>query len=97
MTNVAWSLRGAKEIVGGLESTVIITTFSLSEQDIPRGVFIEARFSLPSLGYADVAADDFSDCFNFNQTPLQFHTNTAPFNAQYFLDDKTPPTDPDDD
>jgi phospholipase C len=59
--------------------------------------FIEARFSLPSLGYADVAADDFSDSFDFNQTPLQFHTITAPFNAQYFLNDKTPPTDPDDD
>jgi phospholipase C len=59
--------------------------------------FIETRFSLPSLGYADVAADDFSDSFDFNQTPLQFQTITAPFNAQYFLNDKTPPTDPDDD
>jgi phospholipase C len=59
--------------------------------------FIETRFSLPSLGYADVAADDFSDCFDFNQTPLKFQTITAPFNARYFLNDKTPPTDPDDD
>ena len=59
--------------------------------------FIETRFSLPSLGYADVAADDFSDSFDFNQTPLPFQTITAPFNAQYFLNDKTPPTDPDDD
>jgi phospholipase C len=59
--------------------------------------FIEVTYSLPSLGYADVAADDFSDCFDFNQTPLQFQTITAPFNAQYFLNDKTPPTDPDDD
>ena len=59
--------------------------------------FIEVTFSLPSLGYADVAADDFSDCFDFNQTPLKFQTITAPFNAQYFLNDKTPPTDPDDD
>jgi hypothetical protein len=44
-----------------------------------------------------VAADDFSDCFDFNQTPLQFQTIQAPLNAQYFLNDKTPPTDPDDD
>jgi phospholipase C len=58
--------------------------------------FIEVTFSLPSLGNADVAADDFSDCFDFNQTPLQFQTIKAPLNAQYFLNDKTPPTDPDD-
>src|ERR1700687_4419774 len=59
--------------------------------------FIEVTFSLPSLGNADVAADDFSDCFDFNQTPLQFQTIQVPLNAQYFLNDKTPPTDPDDD
>jgi phospholipase C len=59
--------------------------------------FIEVTFSLPSLGNADVAADDFSDCFDFNQPPLQFQTIQAPLNAQYFLNDKTPPTDPDDD
>jgi hypothetical protein len=52
---------------------------------------------MPSLGYADAAADDFSDCFDFNQTPLQFQAINAPFNAQYFLNDKTLPTDPDDD
>jgi phospholipase C len=59
--------------------------------------FIEGTFGLPSLGYADAAADDLSDCFDFNQTPLQFQTIAAPLNAQYFLNDKTPPTDPDDD
>lgn len=59
--------------------------------------FIEVTFSLPSLGYADVPADAFSDCFDFNQTPLTFKTITAPYNAQYFLNDKTSPTDPDDD
>jgi len=59
--------------------------------------FIETTFRLPSLGYADAAADDFSDCFDFHQTPLQFQTIQAPLNAQYFLNDKTPPTDPDDD
>ena len=59
--------------------------------------FIETTFSLPSLGYADAVADDFSDCFDFNHTPLQFQTIQAPLNAQYFLNDKTPPTNPDDD
>lgn len=59
--------------------------------------FIETTFSLPSLGNADAVADDFSDSFDFNQTPLQFKTIAAPLNAQYFLNDKTPPTDPDDD
>jgi hypothetical protein len=59
--------------------------------------FIEGTFSLPSLGYADAAADDLSDCFDFNQTPLTFQRIAAPLDAQYFLNDKTPPTDPDDD
>jgi len=59
--------------------------------------FIEQTFSLPSLGYADVAADDLSDCFNFSQTPLQFHTVAAPLSAEHFLNDRTPPLDPDDD
>jgi len=59
--------------------------------------FIETTFSLPSLGYADSAADDFSDCFDFNQTPLPFQTIPSALDAQFFLNDKTPPTDPDDD
>jgi phospholipase C len=59
--------------------------------------FIEQTFSLPSLGYADAAADDLSDCFNFSQTPLQFHTIAAPLSAEHFLNDRTPPLDPDDD
>jgi hypothetical protein len=58
--------------------------------------FSEQIFSLPSLGYAD-AADDLSDCFNFSQTPLQFHTIAAPLSAEHFLNDRTPPLDPDDD
>ena len=34
---------------------------------------------------------------NFNQTPLKFQTIAAPQGADYFLNDKRPPTDPDDD
>jgi hypothetical protein len=59
--------------------------------------FIETTFNQPPLGYADAAADDFSDSFNFNQTPLIFQTIASPMEAQLFLNDNTPPTDPDDD
>ena len=59
--------------------------------------YIEENFSLTSLGYADADADDFSDCFDYTQTPLKFQTIAAPMNAKHFLEDKTPPTDPDDD
>jgi phospholipase C len=59
--------------------------------------FIETNWNLPSLGYADTPADDLSDCFNFTQTPLAFQTVPAPLTADYFMNDKRPPTDPDDD
>jgi phospholipase C len=59
--------------------------------------FIEQVYGLGSLGYADAPADNLSDCFNFSQTPLQFQKVAAPLDAEHFLNDKTPPTDPDDD
>jgi phospholipase C len=59
--------------------------------------FVEENFGLSSLGYADARADDLSDCFDFNQTPLVFHTINAPLSASHFLNDRTPPGDPDDD
>jgi phospholipase C len=59
--------------------------------------FIEERFQLPSLGYADLPADDLGDCFDFSQPPLHFQTITAQHDAQYFLNDKRPNTDPDND
>ena len=59
--------------------------------------FIEETFSLPSLNYADANADDFADCFDFTQTPLTFQTINAPLDAAHFINDKSPPTDPDDD
>jgi phospholipase C len=58
---------------------------------------IEGTFGLASLGYADAYADDLSDCFDFNQAPLVFRTISAPKNAAYFLNDRGPQTDPDDD
>jgi hypothetical protein len=42
-------------------------------------------------------ADDLSDCFNFNQTPLKFQAIPAAVSAKQFLNDRRPPTDPDDD
>jgi phospholipase C len=59
--------------------------------------FIEKTFGLSSLGYADAHADDLSDCFNFSQTPIVFQTINAPVEAEFFLHDTRPPTDPDDD
>lgn len=58
---------------------------------------VENIFSLKSLGYADAYADDLSDCFDFNQTPIAFKSFDAPLSAAHFLTDRTPPTDPDDD
>jgi phospholipase C len=59
--------------------------------------FIEETYGLPSLGYADSFSDDFSDCFNFSQTPLTFQTIPAPVPTSYFMHDPRPPADPDDD
>jgi hypothetical protein len=58
---------------------------------------IEENFGLGSLGYADARADNLSDCFNFNQTPLQFQTIVAPLSSAHFINDRTAPRDPDDD
>ncbi len=63
--------------------------------------FIENVFSLseidPTIGYADSRSDDLSDCFNFNQTPLVFAPVPANHDAKYFINDKSPPTPPDND
>lgn len=59
--------------------------------------FVEHNFGLPSLGYADVPADDLSDCFDYTQTPLTFQTISAPLKASDFLHDREPPSHPDDD
>jgi phospholipase C len=59
--------------------------------------FIEETFGLGSLNYADAQADDFSDCFDLRQTPTVFQEVPAPLDAQYFLNDTRPKTDPDDD
>ena len=58
---------------------------------------IEKTFGVASLGYADAHADDLSDCFDFTQAPLTFTTINAPLKADFFLHDKRPRIDPDDD
>lgn len=58
--------------------------------------FIETNFHLLSLGYADAPADNFSDCFQLTQPPNAFKTIPAALDAAHFINDKTPPTDPDD-
>ena len=58
--------------------------------------FIEEVYHLPSLGYADERADDLSDCFDFHRHN-RFQKIQAQHDGKYFLNDKTPPTDPDDD
>ena len=59
--------------------------------------FIESNFNLPTLGYADVPADDLSDIFNFGQTPIGFQTITPPSDTAQCVADATPASDPDDD
>lgn len=59
--------------------------------------FIERTFDLTSLGYADTNADDLSDCFDFAQAPATFHTIAAPVSAAFFINDRRPAVDPDDD
>jgi phospholipase C len=59
--------------------------------------FTEEVFGLPSLGYADEAADDLSDCFDFRHQAHAFQKIKAPFDAKYFLAHPTPLDDPDDD
>jgi phospholipase C len=58
--------------------------------------FTEEVFGLPSLGYADAYADDLSDCFNFGQRPVEFRKISAPLDADYFLNDRQPLGDADD-
>jgi phospholipase C len=58
--------------------------------------FVEEVFRLPSLGYADSWADDLSDCFDYTQPFKRFRTIQAPHGPDYFLNDKRPAEDPDD-
>jgi phospholipase C len=47
--------------------------------------YTEEVFALPSLGTRDVNADDFSDCFDYTQTPQPYIQIPVTFNANYFI------------
>lgn len=66
---------------------------------IGRATILKTIGPTATLIYADQfpGTGDLSYCFDFNQTPLTFHTIPAKFNAAHFLNDKRKPTDPDDD
>jgi phospholipase C len=68
--------------------------------------FIEQNYKIGNLGFADTrcdpswttcSSDNLSGFFNYTQTPRVFNTIPAEHDAEYFINDKTPPTDPDDD
>lgn len=61
--------------------------------------FIELNFGLGAgaLNFADArSTNDLSGFFNLTQPPRTFTTIPAPLDAQFFLNDKRPLTDPDD-
>jgi len=58
--------------------------------------FIEETFGVGSLGTRDSISDDFSDCFNYSQTPLAAPKIKTTHSAAFFLAQK-PSGPPDDD
>jgi phospholipase C len=61
--------------------------------------FLENNFGIAegALDFADArATGNLSEFFNLQQVPRVFQTIPAPLDANYFINDKTPPTDPDD-
>jgi phospholipase C len=62
--------------------------------------FIEHNFAIPegALTFADArSSTDLTSFFDLNQTPRPFLTIPATLGAAFFVNDKTPPTDPDND
>lgn len=68
--------------------------------------FIEHNYGIGNLGFADTrcdpswsncSLDDLPNFFNLTQAPRPFQTIHATVGAEYFLNDKSLPTDPDDD
>ena len=62
--------------------------------------FIEQNFGLSegALTFADArAANDLTQFFNLNGTMRSFQPISSPLGAGFFINDKRPPTDPDDD
>jgi phospholipase C len=47
--------------------------------------FVEQNWNLGSLGYTDARSDNFSDCFDFSQSPRPFQTIPALYPRSYFM------------
>jgi phospholipase C len=61
--------------------------------------FLEQNFGIAegALNFADArATGNLSEFFNLNQVPRVFQTIPAPLDANFFINDTRPPTDPDD-
>ncbi len=58
--------------------------------------FIEENFALPNLGFRDVGADDFADCFDYKQ-PVQPFQRVKTNHTEDFLLHEKPSGDPEDD
>ena len=61
--------------------------------------FVEINFGLGLIGpgmWADSYADDLMEFFLLT-SPRSFNAIPSPFDADHFIKDKEPPTDPDDD
>jgi phospholipase C len=62
--------------------------------------FVEGNFGIleGNLGFADLrASDDLRAFYNINQVPRVFSPTTTKISADTFINDTTPPTEPDDD
>jgi phospholipase C len=62
--------------------------------------FLEKNFGIAegALDFADArSTTDLTEFFNLNQVPRIFETIPSTRDASYFINDKTPPSDPDDD
>jgi hypothetical protein len=62
--------------------------------------FIEQNFGLAegALTFADArATSDLTRFFNLNDRPRPFHVVSCPLGVEFFINDRRPPTDPDDD
>lgn len=61
--------------------------------------FVEKNYGIAegSLNFADArSSTDLTEFFNLNQVPRTFVTIPSKYDASYFINDKEPPTDPDD-
>lgn len=58
--------------------------------------YIEATFGLPNLGTRDALANDFSDCFDYTQTPKPYTAVPTPRTVEFLMHER-PSGPPDDD